>query len=1798
MPAYLTDYFDTWKPTNWQANGTIGVSGDRLTSSDAAGGTAMSLPQPSAYFYEIFAQVRLLQSGGRYTILARASADARYGTVTAGSFYAVDFSNVVMSGTSGTATMKIVKRVGGVLTQVAQLSVGVKDWMNVRVLVRPGGSQGFLFSVSLDDRHTYYGEGDAALTSGKPGLGVAGAAAVNGFENVWLYNYESAAPTPVLAADIASSVSSTAVDLQWKGSFDGADGSGTWQYDVYRNNQYVRSTRYATFTDNTLSPSTPYQYFIVAMDFHLNQVVGSTIVITTPGAGSFDAHRNGVEPNGTYWGGGSENIDVQSGNLNYTLPLLKAVGRGQTSVQLALSYNSQNWRKDATGTPSYWKLGRDIGYGFGWRLQAGSMTAYFSDWWTVHHWVYTDATGAEYRLDQQSGGLFTSKEGIYVTFDANVGKLRFNDGSWWSFGALSTGGEEDAGTFYPTLMQDSNGNQVVLSYQSGIGAGWPNSSGRLAQINDAVSGMAAPAFSFTYVDQGDGTVPHLQSITSVAGRESYTFSSSSQAMHEPFDNGDFGSAWMLTGITNTSSSITTTLAYSPSGEMTSATLPYHGKLEWEYSQFTYANQKIYREVSNRYLTPTEGGARWRYELVSPAETTQMHSYRAVIDWGADSVKQYWMNTGATLPYAGVVYVYQVRRNNGGGNVTNGTLLSHTEYTWALNGTNPYVSTVTTTRDDTTTKEQQWLDGFGNITQRRVYDKDLLLANARTYKYAYLSDAGYTSSTGLHIRNRLTSATLTAGGQVYTLATNTYDGFPAQDNWAADPDNRRLNDAAYGTSYLYRGNLRTSWTMSSQTTRTMTYDIGGNVIQTTGGGGPQVDATFANGSNYLLPATITPNSQANLATSAQWDSLLRLSSVTGPNGATTSVAGYDAASRPGTTTSATGAVTSFTYSNSAPQVRATVNQRWTETYYDGLGRTVEVRSGVGTEIKSIVETKYAPCGCSPLGKVSQVSRPFTPNDTVVYWTTYEYDALGRTTRVIQPGNSGTTTYTYWGNLVTVTDPGGKWRALVTDGFGNLVLVIEPNPAGGANYNTTYTYNAFNQLTTVSMPRPTGTQTRSFVYNAQGQLTSVTQPETGTTTYGYDSTGKPSWKRDAKQQLTELSYDAYNRTTQILRYKRVAGADVLDPAQKTVYSYDSAVNGWGRLGSVSTYQHFGDLTGATPIVESFEYTTSGLVSKKSLNVTGVIGPVDVTYGWDNEGRPVWQKYQDAGPRFTWGYDSMGRLSTMTETNVNGNWVVDLVTGTTYNAAGQMTYLAAPGDSETRTYNVLGQLAHQLGLGKNIEYRYSTTANDGRITHRKDWVSGEEVAYQYDALGRLSSAETPGDQSTDWGLNFTYDGFGNKTHQQVRKGTVPTHEYVVDAATNRLTEFGYDANGNVTSGLLSLPGTYSYDGENRMVDNGKEKYGYGAGNRRLWKKRADGVHEVYLYGLGGELLEVFEATAGNPWTVTRQAGSQRAWFGGRLMRVGTERVNADRLGTYENTYPYGELVTATPASKEKFATYWRDAGTGLDYAVNRYYSPQMGRFLSADPYQASGGPANPGSWNRYAYVGGDPVNFNDSAGLYQCSVTGSLEQQYLHYSCSDGNLRFNLTFQLTIYGLAAEYLSDFILASMDMHARTAARNYFASRAIGKAHEAARFIGEKWTWSRECEELLDRAGTSSIGLQNAARQVAVSDGTTSLEPLYGLYANAAEPPPPSAVPGTVADKFSASPNTHAMADLNGNRVFINPSYFNSLELGGAIMTMAHELLHNAGGMIDEDIQTRWGLPTDQGSFNISVKLFTTCFN
>jgi RHS repeat-associated protein len=123
-----------------------------------------------------------------------------------------------------------------------------------------------------------------------------------------------------------------------------------------------------------------------------------------------------------------------------------------------------------------------------------------------------------------------------------------------------------------------------------------------------------------------------------------------------------------------------------------------------------------------------------------------------------------------------------------------------------------------------------------------------------------------------------------------------------------------------------------------------------------------------------------------------------------------------------------------------------------------------------------------------------------------------------------------------------------------------------------------------------------------------------------------------------------------------------------------------------------------------------------------------------------------------------------------------------------------------------------------------------------------------------------------------------------------------------------------------------------------------------------------------------------------VTDTRASRNVYFGGRLIQSNGQTVVTDRLGSVRMTeagagagyYPYGEQESVTLGNGlEKFGTYTRELASGLDYANQRYYASVFGRFNTPDRYQASGGAADPGSGNRYAYVVGDPINFSDPTG-----------------------------------------------------------------------------------------------------------------------------------------------------------------------------------------------------------------------------
>jgi RHS repeat-associated protein len=83
----------------------------------------------------------------------------------------------------------------------------------------------------------------------------------------------------------------------------------------------------------------------------------------------------------------------------------------------------------------------------------------------------------------------------------------------------------------------------------------------------------------------------------------------------------------------------------------------------------------------------------------------------------------------------------------------------------------------------------------------------------------------------------------------------------------------------------------------------------------------------------------------------------------------------------------------------------------------------------------------------------------------------------------------------------------------------------------------------------------------------------------------------------------------------------------------------------------------------------------------------------------------------------------------------------------------------------------------------------------------------------------------------------------------------------------------------------------------------------------------------------------------------------------------------------YPYGQQLdhTASCPPTYRFTAYEYDTETGNYYAFFRYYSPRLGRFMTADPLGVGAfNLSNPQSLNRYSYVRNNPVVLIDPLGL----------------------------------------------------------------------------------------------------------------------------------------------------------------------------------------------------------------------------
>jgi RHS repeat-associated protein len=456
--------------------------------------------------------------------------------------------------------------------------------------------------------------------------------------------------------------------------------------------------------------------------------------------------------------------------------------------------------------------------------------------------------------------------------------------------------------------------------------------------------------------------------------------------------------------------------------------------------------------------------------------------------------------------------------------------------------------------------------------------------------------------------------------------------------------------------------------------------------------------------------------------------------------------------------------------------------------------------------------------------------------------------------------------------------------------------------------------------------------------------------------------------------------------------------------------------GRLVAVQNAKFNAPGTGAVTALqftEMYAYDKAGDVTGKRLqsNQTVTGGTVktldmDAHYTYDSEGKITSVAYPTtyawngsalvptAGPTYTYSVDAMDRATGLKDQNNNV-----AVSGVTYNAANQFLTVDYLGANETRTYNSMNQMTRLSVPGSlDISYNFVSGADNGKIGSQKDNISGETVTYQYDSLKRLISASGSG-----WSETYGYDPFGNLT-SKTSTGTAPTLSQAVSPTTNQIVGQTYDANGNQLSGPL---GSVTYDPENRILTAPGVQYAYDSTNKRIWKGTISGgsmtAQEVYFYGTNSHKLATYAITAnaGSTPYLANSATNLAVFFRRKPVGITTNGMTTafiqNRLGSQGNYYPYGEARGTVPQDAVGFATYIQDSATALDYADQRYYANNFGRFMTPDPYGGSQSPRNPTSWNRYSYVLGDPINGNDPRGL-ECGTTSNQTGAPSGVDCGD--------------------------------------------------------------------------------------------------------------------------------------------------------------------------------------------------------
>jgi RHS repeat-associated protein len=624
-------------------------------------------------------------------------------------------------------------------------------------------------------------------------------------------------------------------------------------------------------------------------------------------------------------------------------------------------------------------------------------------------------------------------------------------------------------------------------------------------------------------------------------------------------------------------------------------------------------------------------------------------------------------------------------------------------------------------------------------------------------------------------------------------------------------------------------------------------------------------------------------------------------------------------------------------------------------YDSLGRAWKVSDSYGVlgEMEYDSEDNVVWAKGSGIGSI-----------------TYSYNKENRVSRIVdETGTFAEKTYLSRGRVETILDSLGNTTKKGYDIMSRNTWSLDAN---GDTLH--FGYDAKGRLETIT---DADTNTSTFYYNIFGRKDSIVYPDGSSEKFTYLKDGRLDTKTDARSVVTTFNYD---------EYKRISKRTYSDATPADSFEYDNS----GRLYKAHS--------GATTL--SMLYDDKGRVTSYSQSILGK--QHDISYKYDDTKNLVTVTYPD-GDTVTHKTDLRGRLDSI---KMGSKLLADfeytngvlnkknLGNGVTadygYDAAGRLT-----------------SLSYGSGLPE-FEFGYDVTGNKKHTT--LNHLLSKSETYGYDATYQLNdyakgtmngsdSIEAP-HETGEWELDsrgnwrtYTEDGVAqNREHNGANElNTISTQPITYDAAGS-LESYGVNS--------------YTWNGRGLMSGaNGDVTYSYDALGRRV-AKIVGGDTTVYVYNGWQVLYEVnstldskkyvYGSYIDEPLVMIKESGGVEDtlyYLQGNNFNVAALTNEVGDVVEWYDVEPYGEFTTysdngndgiwftaddisgtvSSVGNEYVFQGRRFDEESGLYYFRNRYYSAELGRFVSRDPirYRA-------GDFNLYRFVRNMSMDWVDPSGL----------------------------------------------------------------------------------------------------------------------------------------------------------------------------------------------------------------------------